>query len=79
MPNVELRDVRPFDLPIFFEQQLDPLAVAMAEFPSREEDAFNKHWQKILTDADIFIKTIFCDSQVAGNILSFILDGKGER
>ena len=32
-----LRNVIESDLPIFFEQQLDPEATAMAAFPSRDE------------------------------------------
>lgn len=41
--DVLLRDVTESDLPIFFEQQLDPDATAMAAFPSRDREAFMAH------------------------------------
>ena len=45
-PNtVTLRDVTEADLPIFYEQQLDPEATQMAAFPSRDRDAFMAHWK----------------------------------
>ena len=37
--QIILRDVTESDLPILFEQQLDPEATAMAAFPSRDKDA----------------------------------------
>ncbi len=40
MPNtVVLRDVIASDLPIFFEQQLDPVANQMAAFPAMNREA----------------------------------------
>jgi hypothetical protein len=38
--EITLRDVQDSDLPIFFEQQLDPEATRMAAFPARDPDAF---------------------------------------
>ncbi len=35
MSDITLRDVIESDLPILFEQQLDPEATEMADFPSR--------------------------------------------
>jgi hypothetical protein len=35
MPTIRLRDVDASDLPIFFEQQLDPIATQMAASPAR--------------------------------------------
>ena len=50
--HVQLRDVVTADLPIFFEQQLDPEATQMADFPSRDRDAFMTHWTtKVLHNA----------------------------
>ncbi len=40
----------------------------MADFPSRDQDAFNAHWAKIMSDPDCIIRTIVFDGQVAGNI-----------
>jgi RimJ/RimL family protein N-acetyltransferase len=76
MSDVLLRDVTQSDLPIFFEQQLDPEATRMAAFPARDGDAFTAHWTKILGDETITKKTILFDGHVAGNIVSFEQGGK---
>jgi RimJ/RimL family protein N-acetyltransferase len=66
------------DLPIFFEQQLDPDATQMAAFPSRGRDAFMAHWAKILADPTLGKQTILVDERVAGNIVSFEQSGERE-
>jgi len=76
--EVRLREVIESDLPIFFEHQLDPKAAQMAAFPSREHEAFMAHWGKILADETSIIKTILFEEQVAGNVVSFIHNGKRE-
>lgn len=73
-----LRDVAESDLPIFFEQQRDPEAASMADFPSREREPFMEHWTKILADKNVVVRTILFNGQVAGNILSFEVNGKRE-
>jgi len=73
-----LRDVTESDLPILFEQQLDPEATAMAAFPSRDHDAFMAHWKKIMAYEKNLIKTILRDGQVAGYILSWEMEGERE-
>lgn len=74
--DVQLRDVTESDLPIFFEQQLDPDANQMAAFPARDRDAFIAHWAKIFGDETITKKTVLFDGRVAGNIVSFEQSGK---
>ena len=76
--NLILRDVSELDLPIFFEQQLDPEATAMAAFPSRDRESFMAHWTKIMADENLIQKTILFDGQVAGNIVSWEQDGVQE-
>lgn len=76
-PEVALREVRPDDLPLFFEYQRDPVAVAMAAFPSREREAFDAHWARILADPAVIVRTVSADGEVAGNVLSF--DRAGAR
>ena len=76
--NILLRNVTESDLPIFFEQQLDPDATEMAAFPSRDREAFMAHWARIMTDNTVVLKTILFGGQVAGNILSFEQSGKRE-
>jgi RimJ/RimL family protein N-acetyltransferase len=73
-----LRDVTESDLPIFFEQQLDPEATAMAAFPSRDREAFMTHWTRIMADKKDILKTILFEGQVAGNIVSWEQEGERE-
>lgn len=76
--EVLLRGVEAGDLPIFFEHQRDPVAVALVVFRSRERAEFDEHWAKILADDTSLKKTIVADDQVAGHIASFGRDGKRE-
>ena len=74
---IQLRDITESDLPIFFEQQLDPDANDMAAFPARKHDDFYKHWSsKILNNETVVKKTILLNEQVAGNIVSWQDSGK---
>jgi RimJ/RimL family protein N-acetyltransferase len=75
--DIQLRDVTEDDLPILFEQQMDPDANQMAAFPARDRDAFMAHWAKVLANETCIKKTILFDGQVAGNIGSF--EQGGER
>ena len=77
-PENILRDVEDADLPIFFAHQADPVAARMADFPSREHDAFTAHWARIRADDSVWLRTIVVDGQVAGNVLSFERDGVRE-
>ncbi len=86
--HIALRPVEPGDLPLFFEHQRDPIAVAMVAFQSRDRAAFDQHWAKILADETGLIRTIVVTSDVspepsaqehvAGNIVSWNSDGKRE-
>jgi len=76
-----LREVVENDLPIFFEQQLDPEANTMAAFTAKDpanREAFTAHWNRILADATVIIKTIVYDVQVVGSVLSYEEAGKPE-
>jgi RimJ/RimL family protein N-acetyltransferase len=76
--KIILRNVTESDLPILFEQQLDPEATAMAAFPSRDHDAFMAHWAKIMAHEKNLIQTILYVGQVAGYILSWEMEGERE-
>ncbi len=79
MLDVRLRPVTEEDLPIFFEQQRDPIANEMADFPAREREAFFAHWRdKVLSNPNGIARTILCDGAVAGNIVSWIHSGQRE-
>jgi len=76
--EILLRDVTESDLPILFEQQLDPEATAMAAFPSRDRESFMKHWANILANESVIVKTIEYEGRVAGSIVSWEMDGEWE-
>jgi RimJ/RimL family protein N-acetyltransferase len=74
--NILLRDVIDADLPIFFEQQLDPQANYMAAFTAEDPTnlaAFTAHWAKIRAFDNVINKTIVADGQVVGNVASFVM------
>ncbi|MEA2446857.1 MAG: hypothetical protein QOK47_494 [Actinomycetota bacterium] len=74
--EVQLREVRDDDLPIFFEHQLEPDANQMAAFPARNRDGFMAHWAKIRADETTITRSIVVGDEVAGNVVSWIQDGK---
>lgn len=79
--GIILRLVINSDLSIFFEQQQDPDANQMVAFTSRDPSdqlAFNTHWQKIMADQSVIIRTIIFHDQVAGYVLSYLDEGKPE-
>ena len=76
-----LREVIDTDLPIFFAQQLDREANWMAAFTAKDpsnREAFNAHWDRIRAESTIIIRTILCDGQVAGSVLSYEDEGRPE-
>jgi RimJ/RimL family protein N-acetyltransferase len=76
-----LRAVSDDDLPIFFEQQLDPEANWMAAFTSKDptnREAFMAKWARIRADESTQNYTIVYDGKVAGSVASFVMDGKRE-
>lgn len=81
MGDVLLREVTDGDLPVFFEQQLDPAANHMAAFTCKDpadRDAFAAHWKKIQGDRSVTIRTILSDGRVAGHVASFERSGERE-
>lgn len=76
--SVVLREVRDSDLPILYEQQADPEAWKLADFPPRERDSFMEHWAAKRVDPTVWVRVIEVDGQVVGNVQSFIRDGVRE-
>jgi len=79
--HIQLREVSSDDLPIFFEQQLDPEANWMAAFTAKDpadRGAFDAHWAKVLADKGMSIRTILYDGQVAGSVLCHSWEGEPE-
>ena len=80
--NMILRDVEDDDLPIFFEQQLDPDAIYMAAFTTKDptaRDGFMAHWYRILEDDTSPVQTIVDDGHVAGYVASYVDEEFGKR
>jgi RimJ/RimL family protein N-acetyltransferase len=75
--EISLREVRAGDLPVFFEQQLDPEAARMAAFPSRAREEFMAHWAKAMAEETTILRTIVFHEKVAGNIVYW--ETAGER
>ncbi len=76
-----LREFLDDDLTTFFEQQRDPEANYMAAFTKKNPDdaeAFQLHWQKVLADKNVLIRTILYDDAIAGYILSHDWFGEPE-
>jgi RimJ/RimL family protein N-acetyltransferase len=76
--DVRLRPVEQSDLVIFLAHQADPVAAAMAAFPTRAPDAFYAHWAEILADPTNVALTITADRAVVGDIVSWVEDGRRE-
>ena len=74
--EVTLREVIDSDLPIFYAHQRDPVAWRMAAFPSRNQEKFMAHWEKIRADRTVVLRTILFDGQVAGTVMSFLQNRK---
>jgi RimJ/RimL family protein N-acetyltransferase len=70
-----LREVIDDDLPVFFEQQLDPAASYMAAFTAKDphdREAFMAKWARIRHEENVVIRTILYEGQVAGWVLSYV-------
>lgn len=78
MPNLTLRPVLPTDLPILFEQQLDPQAVAMSAYPSKDRGEFMRHWEGIMRNKSITARTIIYKEKIAGHLICW-KEGKYEQ
>ena len=74
--EVSLRQIHENDLPVFFEQQLDPDARRMAAFPARLHDEFMAHWKKVMAEGAAIVRTIIFQGNVAGNIVSWEVHGE---
>jgi RimJ/RimL family protein N-acetyltransferase len=75
--GVALRPVCIEDLDVFFANETDPGAVAMAAFTPEDpsdRSAFDEHWHQILERATVTMRTITVHGEVAGNVGSYASD-----
>ena len=73
-----LRDVVETDLPLFYQDQLDPEAIHMVAFTPREREVFDQHWLGTLADPTIKKQTVVYQDEVAGYVLVFNRSGERE-
>ncbi|MFP5353339.1 MAG: GNAT family N-acetyltransferase [Actinomycetota bacterium] len=73
--DLVLREVTAEDVETFFDHQADPVSSEMAAVASRELDAHRAHWMKILADPTTIDRTIVFEGVVAGNCVSWLMDG----
>jgi RimJ/RimL family protein N-acetyltransferase len=76
-----LRDVTGADLPVFFNQQLDPDANQMAAFTAKNPSdrwAFDSRWARIMASSIVISKAIIYQGRVAGHISSYVEAGRLE-
>jgi len=69
MAKILLRPVLETDLPILFEQQLEPEAIAMSAYPSKDRGDFMRHWEGILNNKAITARTLVYKEKIAGHIV----------
>jgi len=72
--SMTLRKVESSDLETFYQHQLDPQAIRMAAFVSKDRKdkaVFDAHWKKILSSPQNRNRTIVADGQVAGYIACY--------
>ena len=78
MPKITLRPVLATDLPILFQQQLEPAAVAMSAYPAKDRGEFMRHWEGILKNKNVTARTIVYKEKIAGHIICW-KEGKYEQ
>ena len=76
MSRIALREVTPVDLPALYEHQADPVASAMAGFPSRDREAFEAPQARIAADPDTVTAAVEVDGELAGAVGSWPEDGR---
>ena len=69
MTKILLRPVVESDLPILFEQQLVPEAIAMSAYPPKDKGEFMRHWEGIMKNKNVTARTILYKEKVAGHII----------
>ena len=79
--NLRLREVEDADLPVFFEQQLDPEANRAAAFTypdPADRQVFEDHWRRIRSNPETVIRAIEVDGELTGYVAGFRQAGRHE-
>jgi len=78
MTKILLRPVIETDLPILFQQQLEPEAVVISAYPAKDRGEFMRHWEGILKNKNVTVRTIVYKEKIAGHIICW-KEGKYEQ
>ncbi len=78
MTKILLRPVLEKDLPILFQQQLDPEAIAMSAYPAKDRGEFMRHWEGIMKSKNVTARSILYKEKIVGHILCW-KEGKYEQ
>jgi RimJ/RimL family protein N-acetyltransferase len=78
LAKILLRPVVETDLTILFQQQLDPDAVALSAYPSKDRGEFMRHWEGIMKNKNVTARSILYKEKVAGHIICW-KEGKFEQ
>ena len=78
LAKILLRPVVESDLPILFQQQLEPEAVALSAYPSKDRGEFMRHWEGILKNKNVTARSILYKEKVAGHVICW-KEGKFEQ
>jgi RimJ/RimL family protein N-acetyltransferase len=79
--DLHLRATNTVDIPVFFEEQIDPVANHMAAFTAKDptdRTGFTEHWERALRDGVVIARTILLEGRIAGYVASFERLGKRE-
>ncbi|MFD1659780.1 GNAT family N-acetyltransferase [Streptomyces caeni] len=79
--EIVLREVHDSDLPVFFRQMSDPVAVRMAAFAPEDpadRSRFDAHWARIRASSGVTTRTVLADGDVAGSVAVFGEPGERE-
>ncbi|HMV29941.1 MAG TPA: GNAT family N-acetyltransferase [Anaerolineales bacterium] len=69
MAKILLRLVVESDLPVLFEQQRNPEAVAMSAYPAKDRGEFMRHWEGIMKNKAVVARVIIYKDRIAGHIV----------
>jgi len=73
--KVRLRPVIDADVPVFLANHNDPVAAAMADFPTQKAAPFLAHWVQIRADPTGITRTILLGRSVVGYMLCWLNKG----
>ncbi|MDT0469048.1 GNAT family N-acetyltransferase [Streptomyces gibsoniae] len=78
--EVVLREVHDSDLPVFYRQLNDPVALRMAAFTPEDpadRSGFDAHWSRLRDSGDVDVRTVLADGDVVGT--AAVYGEPGER